>query len=111
MTSRLEKINATLQEYIGEIIQKEFDFSQEYLITITRVETTPDLKYADVFLTVLPDNRRGSALHMLSSGAGRIKGVLAKRLKMKFVPNLRFKIDEQELFAQNVERILDDVQK
>lgn len=110
MSGRTEKINATLQEYIGEIIQKEVDYSQDCLITITRVDTSPDLKHADVLVTVLPDNRRGSALELLKRNAGRVKSVLFKRMKTKQVPTLHFKIDDQEVFAQGVERILDEIQ-
>lgn len=108
-TARLDKVNATLQEYIGEIIQKEVDYSRDCLITITHVETSPDLQHAKVFVSVLPDSRRGSALELLRRSAGRVKGVLAKRLKMKFTPNLHFMIDEQEVFAQGVEKILDEM--
>ncbi len=109
MSERLEKINATLHEYIGDLIQKELDYSQEYLITITRVDTSPDLKNATVFVSVLPDNRRGSAIELLSRSAGRIKSGLYKLMKTKNVPNLHFKIDEQEVFAQRVDAILDEL--
>lgn len=109
MSERTEKINSTLQEYIGEIMQKELDYSQEYLITITRVDTSPDLKHANVFISVLPDNRRGSAIELLAGNAGRIKAKLYSLMKTKNVPNLHFKIDEQEVFAQRVDAILGEI--
>ena len=107
MSERIEKLNSTLQEYIGEIIQKELDFNQEYLITITRVDTSPDVKHANVYISVLPDNRRGSAIDLLSRSAGRVKSRLYKLMKTKKRFFFRGGKYDEEQFESDLKTIVD----
>ena len=90
-------------------MQKELDFNQDCLITITHVDTSPDLKHATIYVSVLPDNRRGTALELLQRGSGRVKSVLAKQMRTKNIPNLHFKIDDQEVYAQGIDKILNEI--
>ncbi|MBD3359766.1 MAG: hypothetical protein GF365_03630 [Candidatus Buchananbacteria bacterium] len=106
---RTEKINQLIKQQLGQIINKEIDFPDNILTTITRVETTPDFKTAKIHLTVLPENLRGTGLEILRKNKKNLHNILKKQLKTKFTPNLKFLIDEQEIYASEIDRLLDEI--
>ena len=111
MPQRIEKINELIKTRLAQLILREIEFPQNLLVTITRVDTSPDFKVAKVFITAIPENMRGSALKILIKNSKTLHQDLIKILKTKFTPNLRFYIDEQEVFADEVEKILDEIKK
>ena len=65
------------------------------LVTVTSVVVSPDLRHADVYVTAHGDQERyAEALAGLESAKGRIRAALGNEIRMKFVPDLHFKIDE-----------------
>jgi ribosome-binding factor A len=111
MSLRIDKINELIKERLSEIIRKEIEFPETCLITITHVKTSPDIKYCRVFITVIPDNLRGTALKILRSQAKNLQGFLRQELVTKFTPNLNFVLDEQELYAQKIDKLLDGIKQ
>ncbi|MBN1326301.1 30S ribosome-binding factor RbfA [Candidatus Falkowbacteria bacterium] len=111
MSQRIEKVNELIKNQLGQIIIKELELPENLMITITKVETSPDLKSAKIFISVLPENMRGTALLILTKNAGVLHRALNKLIKIKFTPNLKFFIDEQEIFAEEVEKILDEIKR
>jgi len=109
MSERILKINKLIKQQLGQIITKELEFPKNCLITITRVETTPDMKIAKVFITVIPENLRGSALELLRKNNKLLSQQLKKRITFKFAPNLNFLIDEQEAYATEIDKLLDEI--
>lgn len=107
--SRIEKINQLIKTQLSQLINKEMEFPDNTIITITRVKTTPDLKIAKIYLTVLPENFRGSVLEILRKNKKNLYTLLKNRLKTKFTPNLNFLIDEQELYAAEIDKLLDEI--
>lgn len=85
-------------------------------ITVSEVRTSPDLKIATAYVLPLGGERREEALSLLARNKGEIRRVLSKSLSLKYVPDLRFVLDEsfdqmdrtRELFARDdVRRDLD----
>jgi len=111
MSQRLQKVNELIKQILNEAMLREIEFPANSLITITRVETTPDIKSSKVSISVIPENFRGTALAILRKKSAIFHQFLKKRLVTKFTPNLKFAIDDQEVFANEVEKILDDLQK
>lgn len=111
MSKRTDQINALLQEKIGEYFAEHVEFEPGTLVTVTRVDTPPDLNNATVYVSVLPDNRKGSALEVLRKITGRVDKAMFGKMSMKKVPKLHFRIDEQELYANEIDRILDGLAK
>lgn len=111
MSQRTERINELIKSLLAQLILKKIEFPQNILVTITRVETSPDFKVAKVFITAIPENLRGSALKILIKNSKILHEKLVKILETKFTPNLKFYIDEQEAFADRVERILDEIKR
>ncbi len=109
MSQRIEKINELIRLKLSEIIKKELEFAQGELITITRIKTSPDLKSCRVFITVFPEKYRGSALEILRKKAHILRKQLNEEMTTKFTPNLNFVLDEQEVYAAQIDKLLDEI--
>lgn len=92
---RISRVNEMLKEEISQIIQEDLKDPRIEFVTITSVDVSKDLKYATVFLSILgSDGAKRECLEGLTSAKGHIKSELGKRIRIKFLPDLRFKIDE-----------------
>ncbi|MFC1598541.1 30S ribosome-binding factor RbfA [Patescibacteria group bacterium] len=109
MSERILKINKLIKQQIGQIISREIEFPNNSLVTITRVETTSDMKTAKVFISVIPENFRGSSLELLRKNTKLLSQQLKKQVAIKFVPNLNFLIDDQEAYAVEIDKLLDEI--
>jgi ribosome-binding factor A len=108
MTRRIERVNSLLQEVIAEVVMREIkDPRIPGLITITRVETTPDLRQAKVFFSVLgPDKEKKIALDILNDAAGFISVTASKKVVLRFFPQLSFKLDDTLEKHQRIDDLL-----
>ncbi|MCZ2845799.1 MAG: 30S ribosome-binding factor RbfA [Candidatus Bathyarchaeota archaeon] len=93
MTRRIERVNSLLHEEISKTLLKEVDFG-EALVTITNVHTTRDLLESDIFITVLPQGKERTVLKILKANIYNIQKMLNKKLNMRPIPKIHFKIDE-----------------
>ena len=106
MSNRLAKVNALLHERIAEHLVRKFELPGVF-VTVTRVETTPDLKIAKAFISVLPDGKRQVALKALRRFAPSLNKILFRELNCQPVPKVFFHLDEQETYAQDIDSLLD----
>ena len=102
MTQRILKINKLIKQELGKIILTDVDFPKDAIITITKVKTSADLRYADVFISVLPDKKAVKIKEMIEENIYFIQGKLNKKLFMKPLPRIRFMIDKS---GEDVEKI------
>lgn len=112
MGIRPEKVREALRREISLIIQKEIKDPRLGFTTITRVEVSKDLKNANVYYSVLGDEREAkNTMHALASAEGYIKRLIGDRLKMKFVPDIKFRVDKSMEHTRRVFEILDKIKK
>jgi len=93
MAKRIEKVNSLLQEEISKIIFREIDFG-ETLVTITNVQTNKNLLEGEILITVFPQKDEEKILKILKNNIYDIQKILNKKLEMRPVPKIHFKIDE-----------------
>ena len=106
---RGEKLNMLLRDELGKIIDREIEFPEGSLVTITHVVTSPDLRYATVLLSILnADPNR--ILEMLDKNVYPIQQQLNRKLRMRPVPRIRFAVDEEEVRRESVERSLAEIE-
>lgn len=110
-SERMLKVNELLYHKISEYIAKEVEMPSGVFVTLSRVETSPDLRHARVFISVIPDNKRGTGLRLLKKHQGKIKRKLAQYLQMKFTPNPTFVIDGQVIYGNEIDRLLDSIKE
>lgn len=93
MSQRTEQVGSLLVHEISSIIARELEPPRDCLITVMRAEVTPDLKHAKIFVSILPDNRTGTALEILKKNTGMVQKLLNQRLQMKFSPRISWELD------------------
>jgi ribosome-binding factor A len=108
---RQERVGDLIRDEVSEIIQREMNDPRLGFVSITRVELSPDLRYARLFVSVFADETaRKQALVALNNASGFIRRVLAPRLRMRTIPELTFRLDQSMEHAENVARILRDLE-
>ena len=92
---RMRKIDGVLRELIGTAIANELEDPRIGFVTVTAVETSPDLRSARVFVSVLGDEQeREDTLAALRSSHGVLQGAIVRGARMKYTPKLSFYYDE-----------------
>lgn len=109
MPNRIEKINALIQKNLSEIISRELSIKPGIFITISKVDTTPDLRYTRVFVSIFPEKEQSYAIKALENEIYPLQGSLNKTLSMKPLPKIEFKIDLTESKADEVEKLLKQI--
>lgn len=96
MSHRIERVNALLRQEIGSVVADELkDPRISSIVSITRVETSRDLGFAKVYVSVLgSDQEKSDTLRALGSAAGFIHRSIRPNLRMRSVPHLAFYLDE-----------------
>ena len=111
MSERLKKINALIKKELGTIILKELSWPESILVTITEVETLKDLKESRVFIAVFPEKEMKKVLKILKGEVYNLQQFLNKRIKIKFVPRIKFFEDKRLKETQKVDEILNKIEK
>jgi len=109
MFSRIDRINELIKETLASIISEEVDFASGVFVTVTRVDTSRDLRYAKVFLSVFPEKRFGDTFRMLERKMYALQGKLNKKLSMKPLPRIEFVSDKTEVEADKIEKLLKNI--
>ncbi|WP_261842502.1 30S ribosome-binding factor RbfA [Aliamphritea ceti] len=97
--SRTQRIADQVQKELAQLIQREIKDPRLGMVTISYVKVAKDLGYADVYVTVLPlggkdhDEAIAESLKVLNQAAGFLRGQLAKLVKLRVMPQLRFHFD------------------
>lgn len=110
MTKRIERVNELLKEEVSQLILREIDFGGA-LVTVIKVDTSPDLRIAKIKISVLPIEKAERALNILEKNIFQLQQMINKKLEMKPVPKICFEIDQVEIKAQRVEKLLQEIKK
>jgi len=93
--NRIGRINEEMLRELSELIRTVKDPRVSGLVSITRVETTNDLRYAKVFVSVLGNQGDGrEVLKGLKSASGFLRREVAKAVQLRNTPELTFELDE-----------------
>lgn len=106
---RMRRINEVLREVVGAAIAGELSDPRIGFVTVTAVETSPDLRTAKVFVSVLGDeDEREATLEGLRSSHGVIQSRIAAETRMKRTPTLTFHYDDTIEKASRVSELLEE---
>jgi len=111
MPERIKKINTFIKKELGGIILKELSLPKSILVTVTEVETSRDLRQSKVFISVFPEKETKRVLRTLEKGIYDIQQILNKRLKIKFVPKIKFFEDKKLKETQKIDEILNRIEE
>lgn len=111
MSYRMERVNATLQREIGDLIEtKLLDPRINPFTSVTGVETSRDLAVATVYVSVMgTEEQQRETLDGLTSASNMIRSSLKSRVRMRTMPHLRFQLDRAMARGAEVIELLDRV--
>jgi ribosome-binding factor A len=109
---RMRRINEVLREVVGAAISGELSDPRIGFVTVTSVETSPDLRTAKVFVSVLgSDEEREATLAGLRSSHGVIQSRIAAETRMKRTPAVSFHYDDTIERGVRISQLLDEGQE
>lgn len=111
MTKRIERVNQLIKKELAQIILREIDFPPNVLVTLTRVDTSPNLIEAKIFLSTLPEGRAQETMDILNRNIYMIQQDLNKRLIMRPMPKIMFREEKIVREAGRVEEILEKAKR
>lgn len=107
--SRMRRINEVLREVVGAAIAGELSDPRIGFVTVTSVETSPDLRTAKVFVSVLgSEEEREETLEGLRSSHGVIQSRIAAETRMKRTPTLTFHYDDTIERGARISELLEE---
>ncbi|MCK5084286.1 MAG: 30S ribosome-binding factor RbfA [Candidatus Pacebacteria bacterium] len=106
MTQRILKVNELIKQEVGKIILSEINFPADIMVTVMKVEVSKDLRYADVFVSVLPFEKKEEVQKTLKENIYFIQKILNKKLFMKPLPRIKFKIDDTGEHVGRIDELL-----
>jgi ribosome-binding factor A len=109
MSDRIVKLNKLIKEHLGEIFQRQLSLKPGLFLTISKVDTSIDIRYTRVSISVFPYKESDYAMKTLGKEIYAIQGALNKKLKMRPLPRLEFVLDSTEEEADKIEKILTEI--
>jgi len=111
MSFRIKKVNSLIKEQISEIFTRELNLKQGVFLTVVKVDTTKDLRYTRIFISVFPEADRSYILTALKNEKIGIQKKLHEKLHMKIMPKIIFKLDTTEAEADEIEKLLKKIKE
>jgi ribosome-binding factor A len=106
---RMRRINEVLREVVGAAIASDLSDPRIGFTTVTSIETSPDLRHAKVYVSVLGDEEaRAATLEGLRSSHGVIQSRIAAETRMKRTPTLTFHYDDTVEQGMRISHLLED---
>lgn len=111
MTRRLDRLNGLLRREISDLVAHTMkDPRLGAMVSITRVDTSVDMRYARIYVSVMGESQaKKDALRGLESASGFLRRSLRERLRTKNTPELRFLLDESIQEGARVLEVMRDL--
>ena len=104
----MRRVNEAIREVLGDAIATELKDPRIGFVTVTEVDTSPDLRSARVYVSVLgSEAERKQSLDGLRSSHGYLQSKIASAMRMKRTPTLTFQYDESTERGDRISRLLD----
>lgn len=112
-SNRIGRINEEIQRELSDQLRRLKDprVSQTGMVSITRVDTTGDLRYARVYISVLDKSQEKDVLQGLKSAAGFLRWELGHALQLRYTPQLQFVADDSILHGAHILEVLRQVER
>jgi ribosome-binding factor A len=107
---RMRRVDEAVRAVLSDAIARDLQDPRVGFVTVTGVKTSPDLRHARVYVSVLGDERtRADSLEGLRSAHGFLQGVIASELTLKHTPALTFEYDDSVDRGMRITELLGQV--
>ena len=112
-SNRISRINGEIQRELSEQFRRLKDprVSQTGMVSITRVDTTGDLRYARIYISALDKSQEKEVLKGLKSAAGFLRRELGRSLQLRYTPELQFVADDSIQHGAHILEVLRQVEQ
>ncbi|MDI3310806.1 MAG: 30S ribosome-binding factor RbfA [Thermoanaerobacterium sp.] len=113
MQYRVGRLSEEIKKEVSQMIFEEIkDPRISSMTSITDIEVSKDLRYAKIYISVYgSDDEKKNTLEGLKSATGFIRHELGKRIKLRYIPELIFEIDNSIEYGAHISKILKDLDK
>ena len=111
--NRMQKVNEELKREISNIVSLELNNTalKKVLISVTKVDTTPDFRYARVYVSMINIGNKKEALKALKKSSGFVRTEIAKKVNLKYTPEIIFEFDDTIEYGDRIDNILKNITK
>lgn len=108
---RSDRIGGAIKRELAKLLHLQMKDPRVGMVTVTEVEVTSDLAYAKIFITLLEDEAESirETLAVLNKASGYLRTELARKVKLRQMPELIFKYDESIRRATHIQKLIDSV--
>lgn len=109
---RIERVRELLKREIGSVIRREFPVEEVGLVSVNDVEVSGDLRRAVVFVSILGSaEQQRKSVQRLQEQRWRIQDLVARSVVLKYIPVLRFVVDDSIARGNRVLQILEELER
>ena len=110
-SNRIGRINEEIQKELASLIRNLKDPRvQDTMISITHVETTPDLRYAKIYASFLQEEKASDALKGLKSASGYLRRELGRSLQLRYTPELQWALDDSITYGAKMLKLINSLE-
>ncbi len=105
---RLIKVNQLIKKEVSKLLENEIE-KELGLITVIDVETSPDLKHSYIWISIFNKDKLSQIVQRLKDTTPSLQKILNKRLTLKYVPRIIFKIDKSQDYVQKIDKLFKNI--
>lgn len=110
-SNRIHRINEEIQKELSALLRTVKDPRvQNTMISITRVETTPDLRYTKVYVSFLQEERVKDAMAGLKSAGGYLRRELGRNLQLRYAPEIVWSLDDSITYGAHMLKLINSLE-
>jgi ribosome-binding factor A len=111
-TERMRRVDEAMREVLSDVLGHDLKDPRVGFVTVTDVKTSPDLRHARVYVSVLGDaDAVAASLEGLASAHGFLQGRVGTELRLKHTPTLQFVHDDTAARAQRLEQLISEQER
>ena len=109
-SKRINGINQEIQKELSDLLRSVKDPRiQDVMISITRVETTPDLRFTKVYVSFLQQDKAADAMKGLKSAAGYLRRQIAANLQLRHAPEIQWALDDSITYGARMLELINNL--
>ena len=108
--SRADRVSGLIQETLSDLLNKSIHDPRLQMITITKVKMSADLRLARIYFAIYGDDKKSEdAAKGFESARGFIKRILAPKLGLRYMPDLKFFYDDSLDYGSHIDQLLEKI--
>jgi ribosome-binding factor A len=110
-SNRMVRINDEIMKELSNILRSDLKDPRIGIVTsVSKVDTTNDLKYCKVYISILGDDeKRKEVMDVIKGASGYIRSLIARRINLRITPEFTFKLDDSLDYSFKIDKILKDI--